>query len=74
MENAVLATEIFAMIILGVILYGVCFESKQKSKKKSAFIKLVLGSFLMVFLDSLTYVPINWERKYSMHYLLKNSK
>lgn len=68
MNNAILATEIFGMLALGVIMYGSVFETKQISKKKSAFQVLVFSVFLTLGIDAISYLPLQWKEMPGVHF------
>lgn len=68
MGNAILASEVFGMISLLIILYGVCFESKHRNKKKNAFIVLAASVFVTLAVDAVSYLPVKWEKNYYVHF------
>lgn len=69
-ELAILCTEAFSLIVLGVIIYGSWFESKSRSPRKRAYVDLLLGVFGTVLLDMTTYLPVDWSHAMPMLYAL----
>lgn len=57
MGTAIMATEIFGVLIVGVIIYGTLFETKRKDKKSNAFVLFCVGVLFTILFDALTYFP-----------------
>jgi len=63
MRTAILSAELYGVIVMLVILYGVGIESKQKNRKRLTFkILCVVAIFTMLF-DAITYFPIEWGNR-----------
>lgn len=71
MKNAILTADISGVLTILIILYGECFESKQKekSKKKLGFINLLVSVLLALVMDAISYIPYNWTNIHTMHHV-----
>lgn len=56
-RTAIFFTELFGVINVLIILYGTIFETRQASRKRSAFIKLCVGNLVAVLADALSWLP-----------------
>lgn len=68
LKIAILSTEIFGLIAMSIIMYGEIFESKHKSRKKTAFIALLVSVMIAITIDAISYLPINWNGKFILHF------
>lgn len=69
MNYAILATEIFGLLVIIDIIYGVWFESAERSQKKKAFMALLSSAFLTVALDIIVYLPVDWNKHITLYYV-----
>lgn len=70
MNTAILATEIFGMIALAIIVYGSWFESKDRSVKGKAFALLSAAVFFNLFIDAISYIHFDWVHSYWIHFVV----
>lgn len=68
--NAIFAAEFFGILMLLIMQYGLWFESKGRSPKKSAFSDLVISVIIAVTVDCVTYFPLDWTNLYYLRYAL----
>lgn len=69
MDYAILSTEILGLLVIIDIMYGVLFESKDRSQKTKAFIALLSSAFLTVALDIVVYLPVDWTKHLTIYYI-----
>lgn len=55
-KTAVFFTEVFGIFNILIILYATIFETKQVSRKRSAFINLCIGTLVAVLSDALSWL------------------
>lgn len=60
MQSAILSAELFGVLVMMIILYGIGIESKQNNKKMKTFKVLAWVTLFTIFFDSITYMPIVW--------------
>lgn len=56
MVEPVLAAEIMGIVVLLIVMYGAYFETKQRGKKRKAFLLLCLINLIVISMDALAWV------------------
>lgn len=57
MGDVILGIEVFEFLMLLILLYGACFETENKGRKKSLYVTLLSLVSLVIFFDALSYIP-----------------
>lgn len=64
MSQLYIAIESFSAIIIFILLYANIFELKQRTKKRSMFTKLLIANEIVVVVDTITWLRIDWANHY----------
>lgn len=70
MDKAIITNDFFGVLTLLVILYGSVFQSKEKSRKKTAFIVLVSSVIMALLCDAFGYLSLMLTDNHAIQFTL----
>lgn len=62
METVYFAMEMMGAFIILILLYANIFETKQRTRKRIVFIRLLLTNLIVVVADAITWLDLSWQK------------